>query len=239
MWPNIPITPNHRFFESSCLAQPGCSGTPPFGKKSAWPRGHGKPKTPPSVWMTSTNFASVALNRADGLLNMYSGKAGSRPFRPYRIDAMCNFGSAVIEKRKRKCTKLLELTSIRMQCAMQSTLHSNRWRSTKFRSCWFPHVVTTSPTNQNRTRNKNPQFPLRELTSYPWQFKVPFFERFTSKTGYFGAQTESNQMNALHIDTVFDQEPNETGQIACDSWHISYGVYVPIPRSICGQNIRR
>lgn len=68
---------------------------------------------------------------------------------------------------------------------------------------------------------------MRELTSYPWQFKVPFFESFTSKTGYFGAQTESNQMNVLHIDTVFDQEPNETGQIACDSWHISYGVYVP------------
>lgn len=77
---NIPITPNHRFFASSCFAQPGCNGMPPFGKKSAWPSGHGKPNTPPSVWMTSTNFASVALNRADGLLNMYNGKAGSRPF---------------------------------------------------------------------------------------------------------------------------------------------------------------
>lgn len=97
---NIPITPNHRFFASSCFAQPGCNGMPPFGKKSAWPSGHGKPNTPPSVWMTSTNFASVALNRADGLLNMYSGKAGSRPFD--RTDSRLHFVRWLIENKENK-----------------------------------------------------------------------------------------------------------------------------------------
>lgn len=38
---NIPKMLYHRFFESSCLAQPGCSGMPKFGKKSAWPSGQG------------------------------------------------------------------------------------------------------------------------------------------------------------------------------------------------------
>lgn len=66
-----------------------------------------------------------------------------------------------------------------------------------------------------------------ELTSYPWQFKVPFFQRFTSKTGYFSAQTKSNQMNILHVDAIFNQETNETGQITCNSWYISYGIYIP------------
>jgi hypothetical protein len=39
---------------------PGCIGLPLLGQKSAVPVGYGVPYSPASVWMISTNSASVA-----------------------------------------------------------------------------------------------------------------------------------------------------------------------------------
>jgi len=66
-------------FDSSRRVHPGCSGKPPFGKKSAWPRATGNPNTPPSVCITSTNSASDGVRCPILPVHMYSGKAGSSP----------------------------------------------------------------------------------------------------------------------------------------------------------------
>lgn len=91
------------------------------------------------------------------------------------------------------------------------------------------HAFLMPSSNPEPTPKQKKNIPNKifELTSYPWQFKVPFFQRFTSKTGYFSAQTESDQMNVLHVDAIFDQETNETCQIARNSWYISHGIYIP------------
>lgn len=72
-------TPNHCCFMIFCSTQPGWRPTPPLGKKSTWPIGNGRPRIPPSVWMTSTNAASEGLSRCFFVWKLYSGSAGSKP----------------------------------------------------------------------------------------------------------------------------------------------------------------
>lgn len=117
------------------------------------------------------------------------------------------------------------MTCIRIKCAhCEHLAFQHRWRAMDFyEPCIFNAVIEPEPSRKKPKKS----FPTYELTSYPWQFKVPFFQRFTSETGYFSAQTKSDQMNVLHVDAVFDQEANETCQIACNSWYISYGIYIP------------
>jgi hypothetical protein len=76
---NSPKSSNDERSNMDMRSQPGCNGFPPFGKKSACPTREGKPRTPPSVWITSTNTASPSLKRSPAFKCLNRGYAGSRP----------------------------------------------------------------------------------------------------------------------------------------------------------------
>lgn len=127
------ITPSQRFLAISCAAQPGCSGTPPFGKKSAWPSIHGYPTT--IFWERKFYFFCLLFSFSNLVLTLANYAASVvLLLLPNKPPSVCITSTNLASDR----LKRLELPPLYNGNAgskpikINKIVHTNSWNDNKF-----------------------------------------------------------------------------------------------------------